>query len=357
MEQNKNNKTNYSAYFLITLIVVFLISMLPAGGYIESPGNASDVSKLVTIDGKHDKQKGSFKLTTVYMSKANLIQRVQSHFNPHDTFQPNEVIEGEDGNNQEFNKVNQFMMTNSIANAQIVAYHAADKEIEVNYNGIYIRDISKESKFKDDLKVGDVIVDVDNQNFDSSRAVVDYLASKEAGDQISIKYKRGNKEKTISGETITIPNSKSEEFPNGRVGIGIGIIDDISVKTNPETKVDTEGYAGPSAGLMFSLQIYDQLTNSNLTQGQAIAGTGSIDQEGNVFEIGGIDKKIIAANNAGVKIFFAPYVEPTKDYQDTNYNVAVKTAKEYAKDIKIIPVRTFQDAKNYLESGEIINIK
>ena len=356
----KNKISNYSSlistilFSVLAFITVFLL--MPANGYIESPGMASDVSKLITIDGEHDQQPGSFNMTTVYLSKANNLQRLLSNLQPHDTFEPSEAIEG-DGTTEEFDRVSGFMMTNSIAAAQIVAYRAADKNIEVNSNGIYISSISRESNFKNSLRVGDTITGIDNLKSSISKDIIDYLATKNPGDEITVSYIRDEKTKTADGKVILIPNSESEEYPNGRAGIGITFIDDISIVAEPETKINAEGYGGPSAGLMFSLQIYDQLTNSNLTDGQMIAGTGTIDSEGNVGEIGGIDKKIIAANNAGAKIFFAPYFEPVKGYQDTNYNIAVATAKEYAKDIKIIPVKTFDDAVNYLKTGEIIDTK
>ncbi len=57
---------------------------------------------------------------------------------------------------------------------------------------------------------------------------------------------------------------------------------------------------------MFSLEIYNQLMEEDLTKGYKIAGTGTIDSEGTVGPIGGIDQKIVAADKAGAEIFFAP---------------------------------------------------
>jgi PDZ domain-containing protein len=91
-----------------------------------------------------------------------------------------------------------------------------------------------------------------------------------------------------------------------------------------------------------------------LANGRKIAGTGTIDKAGHVGEIGGIDKKVIVAHEAGAKIFFAPYIKPTKQnlkYEidgQTNYQQAVKTAKKYAPNMKIVPVKTFNDALTYL---------
>lgn len=107
---------------------------------------------------------------------------------------------------------------------------------------------------------------------------------------------------------------------------------------------------------MFSLQIYQQLTNQNLRHGRKIAGTGTIDQNGQVGEIGGIDKKVIAAKRAGATIFFAPYVKPTKallaveEKGQTNYQLAKATAKKYAPNMKVVPVTSFKQAVRYLQT-------
>jgi PDZ domain-containing protein len=63
---------------------------------------------------------------------------------------------------------------------------------------------------------------------------------------------------------------------------------------------------GPSAGMMFALGILDKVGKTDLTHGRFIAGTGTIDPDGNVGAIGGIQLKMIAARDAGATIFLAP---------------------------------------------------
>jgi PDZ domain-containing protein len=66
---------------------------------------------------------------------------------------------------------------------------------------------------------------------------------------------------------------------------------------------------GPSAGLMFTLGIIEKVGDPekyNITQGRFIAGTGTIDAQGNVGAIGGIQLKMIAARDAGATLFLAP---------------------------------------------------
>ena len=63
---------------------------------------------------------------------------------------------------------------------------------------------------------------------------------------------------------------------------------------------------GPSAGLMFSLAIYDRLTPDDMTHGREIAGTGEIACDGGVEAIGGIEQKVAGAERQGAEIFLAP---------------------------------------------------
>jgi len=75
-----------------------------------------------------------------------------------------------------------------------------------------------------------------------------------------------------------------------------------------------------------------------------------------VGEIGGIDKKIVAAKRAGATVFFAPYVKPSKlllkyeEHHMTNYQLAKATAKKYAPNMKVVPVKSFDDAVHYLKT-------
>ena len=56
-------------------------------------------------------------------------------------------------------------------------------------------------------------------------------------------------------------------------------------------KIDSHEIGGPSAGLMFTLEIYNQLVDEDLTRGHEIAGTGTINEKGEIGPIGGIQQK------------------------------------------------------------------
>ena len=53
---------------------------------------------------------------------------------------------------------------------------------------------------------------------------------------------------------------------------------------------------------MFAMGIYDVLTPGSLTDGEVIAGTGEIDAKGKVGAIGGIQQKLVGAQDDGAKL-------------------------------------------------------
>jgi Lon-like protease len=95
---------------------------------------------------------------------------------------------------------------------------------------------------------------------------------------------------------------------------------------------------GPSAGMMWALGLYDLLTPGDLTGGRTIAGTGTIDPQGNVGPIGGVENKIAAAKQAGATAFLVPVG-----------NLAA--ARTVAGDLPLVPIRSFGDALRYLQGG------
>ena len=106
------------------------------------------------------------------------------------------------------------------------------------------------------------------------------------------------------GQTKTA-DGKIIKLSNGKNGIGISLIDRTEAKGDVPVNLRPR-IGGPSAGMMFSLAIYTQVADPDLRQGRHIAGTGTINQDGTVGDIGGIDKKVVAADKEGAEIFFCP---------------------------------------------------
>lgn len=319
----------------------------PLNQYIESPGSADNLRSYVTIPGHPDKQKGSFMITSVYLQQARPATYLWAKLTPNTTIESvADVTGGQSG--KTFDRVQNFYMQSAINQAIAVAFKAAHRPVQTEYLGIYVLQVQPNSKFKGKIKVGDTITKVNGRHFNTAQGYQKYIGKQRVGSSLKVTYTHNGKQRTATAPLVKISNS--------RAGIGIMLTDNTKVHTKPHVAVNPGQLGGPSGGLMFALQIYQQITGENLRHGQKIAGTGTINADGNVGEIGGIDKKVVAAHRAGAQIFFAPYVKPSKlllKYEEghkTNYQMAKATAKKYAPGMKVVPITSFKDAVNYLKS-------
>ncbi|WP_283678838.1 SepM family pheromone-processing serine protease [Lentilactobacillus sp. Marseille-Q4993] len=333
---------------IMAAIILLTAVFLPLPQYIEGPGEAFNLAKIVKLPNHPDKHKGKFLLTSVGIAQARPLTYLYAKLNPHYSIESSEsVTDGQ--NEEEYDKVQNFYMRSSIGEAIYTAYKHAGKKVDRKYRGIYVLNIQKKSKFYGHIKVGDVVSKIDGHRFKNSDGFVNYVKKHKLGDKVTVQFSRGKKHYQVTKPLIKIAKN--------RAGIGITLTDDVRVHTKIPIKVNPGEVGGPSGGLMFSLQIYSQLTGKNLRKSRVVAGTGTINSDGYVGEIGGIDKKIITAKRAGAKIFLAPYVKPTKTilkYEPdgkTNYQVAKETAKKYAPNMKVVPVSTFGEAVKYLENN------
>ncbi|MBA2874100.1 SepM family pheromone-processing serine protease [Thermaerobacillus caldiproteolyticus] len=332
-------KRTYVITFLFGVIAAFLFIFLQLPYYVTMPGTAQALEPLVHVkNGDHDK--GSFMLTTVRMGRANLFSYLLAHVRPYYELYPLEAIKQEGETDEEYTFRQLQLMEQSKEAAITVAYKKAKKPFSYQSRGVYVMGVLPNMPAQSFLKVGDRIKQIDGKRMETSEQMITYIRTKKKGDRVHVTFERDGKEKTVTLSLAPFPQSPKQ------IGLGVSLGDDYDIKTNPPVHIDSEKIGGPSAGLMFSLEIYNQLVNEDITKGHKIAGTGTINMDGEVGPIGGISQKIVAAHEAGAEIFFAPNEHGAKN---SNYREALKTAKKIGTTMKIVPVDTFDDALRYLE--------
>jgi len=156
----------------------------------------------------------------------------------------------------------------------------------------------------DHLTTGDVIVAVDGVSTMKAEDLIEAIHSRYPGDVVVIDIEAvdGSDPRTVS---VTL-GTREDDPTIGFLGIGPQTrwedVEDLPV----DVGVRTDQVGGNSAGLALTLAILDLLTPGELTGGLQVAGTGTIDLEGQVGPIGGIRQKVIAARRAGMDVLLVP---------------------------------------------------
>lgn len=315
-------KNNYK--FLIIEILIVAIFLIPTGYIVYSPGGLINIDDRIEIKGDYTKQ-GSINATYVTTRNGIVINYLLAKILPSWELEKKEkrTLKGEEF--EDSLKRDRLAYKYARDNAIMLAYEKADKEIKIKNTKLYI--IAVDKKLKTKLKVGDHILEIDNIKIDSRNNLKKALKDKKVGDIVKIKVKR---DKKIIKEKIKLVEKENEAV------IGIYVMDTRTFKVNPKIVVkqkDTE--SGSSAGLMTSLSIYNKLIPTDITKGLTISGTGTIDEKGKVGPIDGVKFKLKGAVKKHADVFLVP---------EKNYEEAIKEQKKHKYKIKIIKVKTFNQA-------------
>lgn len=348
MENNYKKRLLKLAVSGLLLAGILAGLFYPLPYYVETPGSTIDLSEIITVDDKEDKDAGTYSLTSVSVGPATGLRLLFAKFSDFSEVISKEALMG-GSSSDEYNQMQNYLMKNSQNNAIAQAFELADIDYTMEFKGIYVMSIQDNSEFKGDLSLGDTIVKADGKSFENNKGFVNYIKSKKVGDELTITFLHNGKEKNSTHKLVELDGEK------GTAGIGITLIDDTEIESDIKVDFNTGSIGGPSAGMMFTLEIYDQLVKEDLTNGLHIAGTGTINSEGKVGRIGGIDKKVASASKSHADVFFAPDDEITDEEKKSdpdvksNYEEALEAAEKLGTDMKIVPVKTVQDAIDYLE--------
>lgn len=130
------------------------------------------------------------------------------------------------------------------------------------------------------------------------------LYATEPGSTVTVSYQRGGESGTTTIITAPFPADETGwVHPGSLLGVSLAVED---VQLPATVTYAVEGIGGPSAGLMFALGMYDELTPGSLGGSAVIAGTGTLAFNGEVGPIGGIQHKIVGARDRGATDFLAP---------------------------------------------------
>lgn len=336
-----------STLALIGLLCAGLLLPVPyaemsPGPTVNTLGEARGEPVLQVSGHKTYPTSGHLNMTTVRVTGAdyrmNVVEAVYgwlAHDNvvvPHDTLYPDGKTEEQSTqeNAEEFSQ------------SQESAKVAALEELNIPVTSrIIVASVVKDSPAEGTLHAGDVIKAVDGSPVKDPTDVAKLVTKHRPGQDVVFTVvpakdakaaEKAGKEPTGT-EDVTITTKKSDDGDRAIVGIQAGT--DHTFPFTVDIKLADVG--GPSAGLMFALGIVDKLTPGSLTGGKFVAGTGTIDDQGKVGPIGGIEMKLVGARDAGARYFLTPAEN------------CAAAASDIPDGLTLIKVNTIGDAKTSLD--------
>lgn len=283
----------------------------------------------IQVDGHktyHDD--GELRMTTVSVTRAegsvSVFAALQAWLDDDKAVQPYDAVYDEDETDESNRRESAVMMTSSQDDAIAAALRELDYTIRP---AVEVYAVDEKMPAAGRLEVRDRILAVNGTKVTKPDQVVDLVGKVEAGTPIRFDVLRDHKRKTARVTPTEVDGTPK-----------VGIVPGAGYRFPFDVNIDIDPtIGGPSAGLMFSLAIYDTLTPGALTGGKRIGGTGTITADGKVGSIGGIQQKIPAVRDAGTELFLVPA---------DNCDEAKGAARG---DVRLVRVKTLEEAISSIE--------
>lgn len=284
---------------LLGLIWLALVAQVPyvalgAGPTVDTLGQAGG-KPIITVEGtRTTSSAGELRLTTVNVrNNLSLLEAIRGWVSGDSAVVPRELVYPPDKTEKEVNQENAAQFKASQSSAETVALRKLGYPVQVTVTDI---DAGKGFPAEGVLRAGDVIAAVDDQPVTSQLKLRELLRSRPAGEARKISYVRDGAEASAMIGTL----AGSDGIPR------LGVYVEQKQPAPFDVTFDLDRIGGPSAGLMFTLGVIDKIDPVDLTGGIRIAGTGTMDDEGNVGPIGGVPQKLRGAKRDRATVFLVP---------------------------------------------------
>jgi Lon-like protease len=288
---------------LLALWVIALTTPLPYVTY--EPGLTVDIldnadgHEIIEVSGhKTYRDDGELRLTTVYVTrpetKVNLFTLMEGWISTDDAIYPRRIVYPRPGETDAASRKQGVL---EMVSSQDAAVAAALSELGIDYDkATKILTVDPKAPAGGVLRKGDLILAIDGNSVTTPSQVEKAVLASGPGKPLDLRIERAGAVRTVS---------VTPEDRDGKPRVGIEMLASYHFPFQVTVGIDDQ-IGGPSAGLMFSLGIYDTLTPGSLTGGDVVAGTGEITPQGRVGPIGGIQQKIAAARETGAALFMVP---------------------------------------------------
>lgn len=322
---------------LVAAAVGSLFVRLPY--YALAPGSVRDTGPLISVDGNETfPPDGQVEFTTVSVrGRLTVWGALAGWLDPAVSVVPEDQVLS-DRSPEENRQINLQLMDTSKQTATLVALRELGYPVELLGSGAIIVQVQEGEPADGVLEVGDTVVAVEGEPVELATELVDAISSRRPGDEVTL---------TVEPHGRSVPEERTVELgarPDDPDAAFLGVV--------PQTRdpdfvfpfpvdIDTGSVGGPSAGLAFTLGLLDVLTPGELTGGERVAVTGSIDASGAIGPIGGVEQKAAAVRREGIELFLVPAALPEAELEAAR--------RQGGDEVDIVPVATLDEALQALD--------
>jgi Lon-like protease len=309
--------------YVLLLGLGFSIGWVRLPYYSQGPGPARAVLPLIQFDG-HPRYEPSGELlaTTILFQEVTPLEALLVWIDPSRSLidQSEFLPPGENEQEEEARAISQ--MDQSKIDAAYVVLSELTAYPDGHGEGALIESVFPGCPAHGRLFPGDLVQAIDGQTIRSREDASGAIEAASRGERLLFTV-------LAAGERHTVHVERASCLPDDPLPyVGITMVEAFPF----EIAISSGEVGGPSAGLMWAVGLYDLMTPGDLTHGRTIAGTGTIDLDGNVGPIDGIEDKVRAADGAGANVFLAP-AGNMNELRGIDHG-----------DMRIVPVSTFSDA-------------
>jgi Lon-like protease len=316
--------------YVLLVAFAFAAGWIPLPFFSFGPGPAREIVPLIHVDGAPTYgSSGRLVMTTIQFTQVTALGALVAWVDPEEA-----VVDRDDvyppglSQPQEEQRAISQMDQSKIDAAAVVLSDVTDYPAE-HGSGALVEFVGADCPADGRLFPGDLIERIDGEHVDSRREASRLIDAVPADEPIEFRVEADGEEHDVRVARGSCPGSDEPL-------IGIVLVEAFPF----EVTIESGDVGGPSAGLMWAVGLFDLLTRGDLTAGRTIAGTGTIDLEGNVGPIGGILNKVLAARDANADVMLVPR-DNFPELRDVDTG-----------DLRLIPVSTFDEAVDGLESSQ-----
>ncbi|HSN44605.1 MAG TPA: S16 family serine protease [Propionibacteriaceae bacterium] len=325
-----------SAVLFVSLAALIAISPVPYVAW--GPGSTLDVmgtfddQPAISVSGLTIYPvSGELRMTTVSVTRADSRMSLpEAHVNywaPHRDVLPRDAVYPKGKSVESIRDEEIRMMDTSQSDAIVAALRAAGQPVT---EMPMVESVLIAGPASEKLEPGDLIAKIDAVAVQSSDDVRRAIRLHAVGEPVVVTVIRNDM--SINETIVTVSSNEDAKIPVIGVNVGTGYRYTPRVTFGIDPQI-----VGPSAGLIFSLGIFNLIDPGDLMAGRKVAGTGEISAEGVVKPIGGLQEKIRGAELAGSEVFLIP-ADNCRDLEGLQSPMT------------LVKVATLQDAIGALES-------